>query len=90
MPHEKRPRPGETGPVADGEYLTQPETEDRYKLSGRTLERMRATGDGPPFIRVGQRRILYRVGDFEAWLAGRTHASRAAELARAQGRKESK
>ena len=90
MPPAKTSRSGETGPVADGDYLTQPQTEDRYKVSGRTLERMRATGDGPPFIRVGQRRILYRVADFEAWLAGRTHASRAAELARAQGRKDSK
>ena len=75
--------------MADGEYLPPGKAGPRFNMSERMLERKRATGDGPPFIRVGQRRILYRVADFEAWLAGRTHASRAAELARAQGRKQS-
>ena len=83
MSHAKAPRPGETGPVADGEYLTQREAARRYKLSERMIERLRETGDGPPFIRVAPRRILYRDADWKAWLAERTHASRAAELARA-------
>lgn len=84
MTHAKTPRPGETGPVADGDYLTQNELAERLKVSGRMLGRLRQTGDGPPFIRVGPRRILYRLADCEAWLAERTHASRAAELERAR------
>ncbi len=73
--------------MAAGEYLTRLEATERYKFSERTLDRMRANGDGPPFVRGGPRRILYRVADFEAWLAERTHASRATEFARTQGRK---
>jgi predicted DNA-binding transcriptional regulator AlpA len=81
MTHAKTPRPGETGPEAAGGYLRERELAERWKVSGRMLGRWRQTGDGPPFIRVGRRRILYRLADCEAWLAGRTHASRAAELA---------
>ncbi len=47
----------------------------------RTLERWRLTGEGPPFVRLG-RRIAYRAEDVDSWLAGRTYASRAAELAK--------
>ncbi len=82
MSHAKAPCPGETGRVTGGEYLTPREAARRYKISERTIERLRETGDGPPFIRVGPRRILYRDADWKAWLAERTHASRAAELAR--------
>ncbi len=74
-------------PAPAGEYLTQAEVARRYKLSKRTIERWRLTGDGPPFVRVGPRRILYRLADCEAWLAGRTHAHRAAELARTPRRR---
>jgi hypothetical protein len=31
----------------------------------------RKSGWGPPFIRVGPRRVAYRVADVEAWLAAR-------------------
>jgi predicted DNA-binding transcriptional regulator AlpA len=54
---------------------------ERIQRPERTIERWRLTGEGPAFIRLG-RRIAYRVEDVERWLAGRTFASRAAELAR--------
>ncbi len=54
------------------------ELADYLGESRRTLER-----DGPPYVRLGQRRIAYRWSDVEAWLASRTFKSRAAELARA-------
>ena len=54
----------------------------RYHVARRTLQRWRVTGDGPPFVRLGARRVAYRLSDAEAWAAGRTYSSRAAELAR--------
>ncbi len=53
----------------------------RFGISPRTAQRWRTTGDGPPFIRVGKRRILYREVDVLNWMSQRTFASRAAELA---------
>lgn len=38
------------------------------RLSERTLERMRCTGDGPKFAKLG-RRVLYRTDDLAAWIA---------------------
>jgi predicted DNA-binding transcriptional regulator AlpA len=35
----------------------------------------RSKGWGPPFVRVGPRRIRYRRADVVAWLKARTHAS---------------
>lgn len=72
------------------EYLTQAEVARRYKVSERTIERWRLTGDGPPFVRVGLRRVLYRLADCETWLAERTHADRDAESARQRKRQASK
>jgi predicted DNA-binding transcriptional regulator AlpA len=37
-----------------------------------TLTRKRKTGDGPPFIKLSEHRIGYRMGDVRAWLATRT------------------
>jgi predicted DNA-binding transcriptional regulator AlpA len=62
-------------------FLTQRELSARYHVSGRTLERWRGTGDGPAFVRIGPRRVLYRLSDCEAWAAARTYAHRAAEAA---------
>src|SRR4051812_37295947 len=50
-------------------------------LSPRTLQRMRAEGGGPAFVRAGARRVLYSAAEIERWVATRTHESRAAELA---------
>ena len=65
-------------------YLTERDFSDRYNVSPRTAQRWRATGEGgPPFVRLGFRRVGYRLSDCEAWAAGRTFTSRAAELAHA-------
>ena len=63
------------------EFLAEDDVARRLGVSARTLVRWRTTGDGPAFVRLGARRIGYRAGDIEAWAAGRTFASRAAELA---------
>lgn len=49
-------------------HLTQAELADRWRLSGRTLEKWRQTGRGPRHLRVGGR-VLYpaeEVARFEA------------------------
>ena len=52
-------------------------------VSPRTLQRWRADGTGPAFVRAGVRRILYDVAAIERWAAARTFPHRAAEMAQA-------
>ena len=63
--------------------LSEAEFADRY-LNGarRTAQRWRVTGEGPKFVRLGPRRIAYRLRDCEEWVEARTFRSRADELAR--------
>jgi predicted DNA-binding transcriptional regulator AlpA len=63
-------------------YLTEAEFAGRYHLGRRTVQRWRQTGDGPAWVRLGARRVLYRLSDCEAWAAARTYRHRADELAR--------
>ncbi|MGO4917723.1 helix-turn-helix transcriptional regulator [Pseudogemmobacter sp. W21_MBD1_M6] len=46
--------------------LNQVELAARWKISPRTLERWRHTGDGPSFIKLGGR-VIYRIADVEAF-----------------------
>jgi excisionase family DNA binding protein len=50
--------------------LTQKQGAELLRLSERTLERLRVSGTGPKFIRIGHS-IRYRQSDVEAWLASR-------------------
>ena len=52
--------------VAAAEYLA---------LSASTLNKMRLTGDGPPFVKVGSRAVAYRKADLDAWLNARVRRS---------------
>jgi len=52
------------------------------KVATRTLDRWRISGEGPPFVRVGPRKVGYRQADLEAWLDGRAFAHRAEEMSR--------
>ncbi|TFV74115.1 DNA-binding protein [Bradyrhizobium frederickii] len=61
--------------------LVQREAAALLRLSERTLERMRVTGDGPPFVKAG-RRVLYRPADIDAWIATRIRISTSEEAAR--------
>jgi excisionase family DNA binding protein len=54
--------------------LTQREVAEALRLSERTLERMRISGTGPKFIRLGHS-IRYRQQDLEAHVAARVVAS---------------
>jgi len=65
------------------EYVTEQGLHERYLIPPRTAQRWRSTGDGPRWIRLGRRRVLYRVSDVEEWLSAHTYRHRADELARA-------
>jgi excisionase family DNA binding protein len=54
--------------------LTQREAATLLKLSERTVERMRTSGLGPKFIRLG-RSIRYRLTDIESYIASRLVSS---------------
>jgi predicted DNA-binding transcriptional regulator AlpA len=47
--------------------------------SPRTLQRWRGTGEGPPYHRLGKRKVVYFRSELLAWLAGRRHTSTSAE-----------
>ena len=65
------------------DYLDETGMCARYpNFTPRTLQRWRASGEGPPFVRAGRRRILYRLVDVERWLTARTYQHRADELSR--------
>ncbi|MEW8415677.1 MAG: helix-turn-helix domain-containing protein [Candidatus Thiodiazotropha endolucinida] len=47
-------------------HLNQAELADRWGVSQRTLERWRAIGWGPCFLKMGGR-VVYRLEDIEAY-----------------------
>jgi len=49
---------------------TQREAAAVLRLSDRTLERWRVSGDGPPFVKAG-RRVLYPSTSLDEWIASR-------------------
>jgi predicted DNA-binding transcriptional regulator AlpA len=40
-------------------------------LRPSTLEKLRVRGDGPRFVRLGNRSVGYDLGDLDAWLEAR-------------------
>jgi predicted DNA-binding transcriptional regulator AlpA len=62
-------------------YLDERALSQRLSLSPRTIQRLRISGEGPPFVRLGRRRVAYRESDVRAWSESRTYPHRAAELA---------
>jgi predicted DNA-binding transcriptional regulator AlpA len=59
--------------------LNQREAAGYLRLSERTLERWRVSGDGPEFVKAG-RRVLYRQVDLESWIDKRIVGSTSEEL----------
>jgi hypothetical protein len=64
-------------------FYSERQLSDRFNVSCRTLQRWRGTGEGPPFTRLGQRRVVYPAPLADAWAATRTFAHRAEEMAAA-------
>ncbi len=65
------------------QYFNERQFAAQYRISCRTAQRWRVTGDGPPFVRIGLRKIAYRLSDCEAWAAAGTFRSLDQESAKA-------
>lgn len=59
--------------------LTQSDAAKLLRLSERTLERLRLTGGGPPFVKAN-RSVRYRESDLEQWIAARVVSSTSQEV----------
>lgn len=67
--------------MKDETYLTEQDFCARYHVCQRTARNWRTSGEhGPKWVRLGARRIGYRLSDCEAWAAARTFTSRAHEI----------
>lgn len=60
------------------DILDTPEAATYIRLSKPTLERLRLTGEGPPYAKLGKA-VRYRRADLDAWLASRLIRSTSAE-----------
>ena len=55
-------------------YLNTREAAARLRLSARTLDRYRVSGDGPVFLKLGGR-VRYLIEDLDAWVKTRRRTS---------------
>lgn len=49
-------------------YLTSNQAAELIGLSRSWLEKRRVFGDGPPYYKLGNRRVLYRLDELLAWI----------------------
>lgn len=54
--------------------LRTPQAAEYCGSSASTFEKLRLTGGGPPYSKLG-RRVVYRVEDLDAWLASNRRRS---------------
>lgn len=60
-----------TNDSAQAELLTDAEVSVLLHNKPATLRHWRARKQGPPFIRINGRRVLYRRTDVDAWIASK-------------------
>lgn len=64
--------PAPSAPVkSDDDLLDTVEMAADLHCSKSYLDKLRCYGGGPPYIRLGPRKILYRRGDGRSWAAAR-------------------
>ncbi len=56
------------------ELLSTDQAAARCGLSPRTLEKLRITGGGAPYVKLG-RAVRYELADLDAWIASSRRAS---------------
>ncbi len=62
--------------LSDDVLLTPPQLEAIMQATSETLKNMRATGDGPPFVKLGggeKSPVRYPVGEYRKWKATHTY-----------------
>jgi hypothetical protein len=52
-------------------FLPTPEAAARIGLAPGTLDKMRVRGDGPPYLRLTPRRVVYAVDELDGWARAR-------------------
>ena len=59
--------------------LTVPEAAAHLKLSKSFLDKLRLRGNGPAYLKLGTKRVVYDLNDLEAWVkrCRRRHTSEA-------------
>jgi hypothetical protein len=62
-------------------FLRTPDAALRVGLTPATLEKLRVIGGGPPFYRVGPKRILYDPADLDSWVRAKKFASTSQRIA---------
>ena len=60
--------PGQAAKYVARRILRTPAAAEYVGLSASALEKMRLTGDGPAFLRLGGRAVGYDVHDLDRWL----------------------
>lgn len=55
--------------------LRTPDAADYLGLTASTLEKMRLSGNGPRFVRLGTRAVGYTVGDLDTFIEAGRRAS---------------
>jgi predicted DNA-binding transcriptional regulator AlpA len=61
--------------MSDPIFLQTPDAAARIGLAPGTLDKMRVRGDGPSFLRLSPRRVVYDVAKLDAWARAREHTS---------------
>ena len=56
-------------------FLQTPEAATHIGLAAGTLEKMRVRGDGPSYLRLTPRRIVYAIDALDTWARGRAFNS---------------
>jgi hypothetical protein len=52
-------------------FLQTPDAAARLGFAASTLEKMRLRGDGPPYLRLSPRRIVYDADKLDSWARSR-------------------
>jgi predicted DNA-binding transcriptional regulator AlpA len=63
-----------------GVYITAADASASLGMTENALAKMRLSGEGPPFVKIG-RRVRYCQSDLQVWLAARRYSSTAAVTA---------
>jgi predicted DNA-binding transcriptional regulator AlpA len=56
-------------------FLQTPDAAARLGFAAGTLEKMRVRGDGPPYLRLSPRRVVYDADKLDAWARSREYNS---------------
>ena len=73
--HPKSPTESEKQERLESPYLTVEYAADYLRVSKNYLDKLRVSGMGPSFIRLGRRKVLYRMSDLDRWVEERIYAS---------------